>query len=116
MSHCDITIQTFNFMSGNTNSDSGGGGGGGSSGDTHIAPSRSVPDLTNKVHINMSKINGEEPSANPTGNGDDPGNDTNRGQPGLVLDSLSVMQLKRLVVKVPRLKQSLRKSLGILVY
>ncbi|RPA98432.1 hypothetical protein L873DRAFT_1808036 [Choiromyces venosus 120613-1] len=57
MSHCDITIQTSNFMPGNTNGDSGGGGGGGG-GDTPIVLSGSAADLTNKVHIDMNKMRG----------------------------------------------------------
>lgn len=103
MSHSDITIQTSNFMSGNTDGNSGGGGGGGGGGDTPIVPSESAADLTNRIRIDTSKIKEEEPSPSSTGGGEG-GNDAGGGQPGLTQDSLSLMQLKRLVVEAPRLK------------
>ncbi|RPA93399.1 hypothetical protein L873DRAFT_1815972 [Choiromyces venosus 120613-1] len=56
MSHSNVTIQTSNFMLGNTHSDSGGGGGRGGAGDTPIMSSGSEADLTNKVCIDMSKM------------------------------------------------------------
>jgi len=104
MSHPEITIQTSNLMPSNADGNSGGGGGGGSGGDTPIVPSESAADLTNKVHIDTSKMKEEEPSPSPTGGGEGAGNDAGGGQPGLMQDSLSLMQLKRLVVEVPRLK------------
>jgi len=104
MSHSEITIQTSNLMSTNANGNSGGGGGGGGGGDTPIVPSESAADLTNKVCIDTSKMKEEEPSSSPTGGGEGGGNDAGGGQPGLTQDSLSLMQLKRLVVEAPRLK------------
>ncbi|KAG0640215.1 hypothetical protein HOY80DRAFT_1009130 [Tuber brumale] len=105
MSHSDITIQTSSLMLANTNGNSGGGGGGGGGGDTPIIPLGSAADLTNKVRIDTSKMKEEEPSPRPTGGGDGTGNDAGGGQPVLAQDSLSFMQLKRLVVEAPRLKQ-----------
>ncbi|KAG0127949.1 hypothetical protein HOY82DRAFT_623959 [Tuber indicum] len=106
MSHSDITIQTSNLMLANTNGNSGGGGGGGGGGDTPIMPSGSAADLTNKVRIDTSKMKEEEESPSPTGGGDGAGIDAGGAQSGLAQDSLSFMQLKRLVVEAPRLKLS----------
>lgn len=102
-------------MSGNTDSNSGGGGGGGGGGDTPIVPSESAADLTNRIRIDTSKIKEEEPSPSSTSGGEGAGNDAGGGQPGMMQDSLSLMQLKRLVVEAPRLKVCLI-DLSFLLY
>ncbi|KAG0133188.1 hypothetical protein HOY82DRAFT_605028 [Tuber indicum] len=67
MSRPEITIQTSNFMAGNTISDPGGGGSANGGGDTPIVPSGSAADFTDGFQVGRRRTEGEGPSYGWTG-------------------------------------------------
>jgi hypothetical protein len=107
MSHPEIFVQTSNLAPGGCDNGGGGGAGGG---DTPIEPLISSADLSNRLHIDTSKIK-ENEDASPTSSEDSAGNGTDssgEGQQGLTQDSLNIVLLKRPVAEIPKLKVCLR--------
>jgi len=94
-------------MPGNTNTHSGGVSGGCRGDGTPIVPSRSATNPTNEALMDPSQMKEGEPSPSPTCCWDGAGDGAGGGQPQLVLDSLSFMHVKRLVVKPAGSKVSL---------
>lgn len=103
MSHPEIFVQTTNLPPSANGHESGGGGAGG--GDTPIESSISSADLSDRLHIDTSKIK-EREDASLASNGDGAGGsaDSAGGQQGLTQDSMNLVLLKRPVVEIPKSK------------